>query len=100
MILDDAGILNPFSLDPYIAQRHVRSVFCLPLMNQAKLIGVLYLENNQAPRVFAPARTAVLKLLASQAAISQSANRGSGVWSMPTSSGSHLGTRRRDLRGE
>ena len=46
-----------------------RSVLCLPLINQAKLIGVLYLENNLAPRVFAPARIAVLKLLASQAAI-------------------------------
>jgi PAS domain S-box-containing protein len=45
-------------------------VLCLPLLNQAKLIGVLYLENNLAPRVFAPARLAVLKLLASQAAIS------------------------------
>src|SRR5262249_51989461 len=45
-------------------------VFCLPLMNQARLIGVLYLENTLAPRVFAPARAAVLKLLASQAAIS------------------------------
>jgi PAS domain S-box-containing protein len=38
-------------------------------MNQAKFIGVLYLENNVAPRAFAPARTAVLKLLASQAAM-------------------------------
>jgi PAS domain S-box-containing protein len=45
-------------------------VLCLPLLNQAKLIGVLYLENNLAPRVFASARLAVLKLLASQAAIS------------------------------
>ena len=70
VILDDASILNPFSTDPYIARRHARSVFCLPLMHQAKFIGVLYLENNRAPRVFAPARTAVLKLLASQAAIS------------------------------
>ena len=70
VILDDAHLSNPFSTDPYIAGRHVRSVFCLPLMNQAKLIGVLYLENRVAPRVFAPARTAVLKLLASQAAIS------------------------------
>ena len=70
VILDDAPILNPFSTDPYIAQRHARSVLCLPLTNQAKLIGVLYLENNLAPRVFAPARIAVLKLLASQAAIS------------------------------
>jgi signal transduction histidine kinase/ActR/RegA family two-component response regulator len=34
------------------------------------LIGVLYLENNLTPRVFTSARSAVLKLIASQAAIS------------------------------
>ena len=51
-------------------ERQARSILCLPLLNQAKLIGVLYLENNLTPRVFAPARIAVLKLLASQAAIS------------------------------
>src|SRR5215470_17085230 len=70
VILDDAANLNPFSADPYIAQQHARSVFCVPLRNQTKFVGVLYLENNLAPRVFAPARTAVLKALASQAAIS------------------------------
>src|SRR5262245_36762006 len=70
VILDDASAPNPFSTDPYIARRQPRSVFCLPLMNQAKLIGVLYLENDRVPGVFAAARTAVLKLLASQAAIS------------------------------
>jgi PAS domain S-box-containing protein len=42
----------------------------LPLINQGKLIAVLYLENNLAPHVFTPTRIAVLKLLASQAAIS------------------------------
>src|SRR5262249_37102222 len=46
------------------------SVLCVPLSNQATLTGVLYLENDLAPRVFAPARIAVLKLLTSQAAIS------------------------------
>ena len=69
VILDDAAILNPFSTDPYIAQEHARSVFCVPLMSQTKFVGVLYLENNLAPGVFAPTRTAVLKVLASQAAI-------------------------------
>ena len=39
------------------------------MINQSKLIGVLYLENNLAPHVFTPARLAVLKLLASQAAV-------------------------------
>jgi PAS domain S-box-containing protein len=70
VILDDASAQSPFSADEYIRQHHARSVLCLPLLKQAKLIGVLYLENNLTPRVFTPARIAVLKLLASEAAIS------------------------------
>ena len=70
VILDDAAAQPSFAADPYIRQRQARSILCLPLLNRAELIGVLYLENNLAPRVFAPARIAVLKLLASQAAIS------------------------------
>ena len=70
VMLDDAVTLNPFSTDRYIAQQQARSVFCLALTNQAHLIGALYLEHHHAPGVFAPARTGVLKLLASQAAIS------------------------------
>jgi PAS domain S-box-containing protein len=70
VILDDASAQNPFSADEYIRQKHARSVLCLPLLKQAKLIGVLYLENNLTSHVFTPTRIAVLKLLASQAAIS------------------------------
>jgi PAS domain S-box-containing protein len=69
-ILDDASAENPFSADPYIRRHHARSILCMPLINQAKLIGVLYLENNLAPHVFTPTRITVLRLLASQAAIS------------------------------
>jgi PAS domain S-box-containing protein len=70
VILDDASAQSSSVDDPYIRQRQARSVLCIPLLNQANLIGVLYLENNLAPRVFSPARISVLKLLASQAAIS------------------------------
>ena len=70
VILDDASAQNPFSADEYLRQKRARSVLGLPLVKQAKLIGVLYLENNLTPHVFTPARLAVLKLLASQAAIS------------------------------
>jgi PAS domain S-box-containing protein len=70
VMLDDASSLNPFSADPYIDQRRARSILSLPLINQGKLIGILYLENNLTPRVFTPARVTVLKVLASQAAIS------------------------------
>ena len=70
VLLDDACLPNPYSSDPYIARNRSRSILCLPLLKQAKLIGVLYLENPLAARVFTPARVAVLNLLASQAAIS------------------------------
>src|SRR5499427_5309053 len=70
VILDDASSQNPFTADPYIVQRRARSILCLPLINQGKLIGLLYLENNLTPRVFTPERVTVLKVLASQAAIS------------------------------
>ena len=69
VILEDASSENLFSADPYLVQHRARSVLCLPLINQGNLIGALYLENNLAPRVFGPARIAVLKLLASQAAM-------------------------------
>jgi PAS domain S-box-containing protein len=70
VILDDALTQNPFSEDAYIGQKHVRSVLCLPLMKQAKVLGALYLENNLASHAFTPARISVLEVLASQAAIS------------------------------
>jgi PAS domain S-box-containing protein len=69
VILDDAAAQSPFGVDSYIRQRQARSILCLPLLNQTKLIGVLYLENSLTPRVFTPARISVLKLIASQAAI-------------------------------
>ncbi len=70
VILDDASARNPFSTDSYLRQHRARSILCFPLINQAKLIGLLYLENNLTSHVFTPSRIAVLKLLASQAAIS------------------------------
>jgi GAF domain-containing protein len=42
----------------------------MPIVRQAKLTGILYLENNLTTHAFTPDRIAVLKLLASQAAIS------------------------------
>ena len=70
VISGDASREKLFSADEYLASRRVRSVLCLPLIKQTRLVGVLYLENNVAASVFTPARIAVLKLLASQAAIS------------------------------
>jgi PAS domain S-box-containing protein len=70
IILDDASAEPQFAADPYIRRHRARSILCLPLTNQARLIGALYLENNLTTRAFTPTRITVLKLIASQAAIS------------------------------
>jgi PAS domain S-box-containing protein len=70
VLLQDASGQHPFSADEYFRDHHARSVLCLPLLKQARIAGVLYLENNLTAHVFTPARMAVLKLLASAAAIS------------------------------
>ncbi|MDQ1452161.1 MAG: hypothetical protein QOK38_2027, partial [Acidobacteriaceae bacterium] len=70
VIIDDALAQNSFSADEYICRKHARSILCLPIVTQDKLIGVLYLENKLASHVFTPARISVLNFLVSQAAIS------------------------------
>jgi PAS domain S-box-containing protein len=70
VILDDASAQNLFLEDEYVRQQRPRSILCLPLVKQAKFVGVLYLENKLVPRVFTTKRLAMLELLASQAAIS------------------------------
>jgi GAF domain-containing protein len=58
VILDDAFVHNQFSTDPYISEQHARSILCLPLLNQGKLVAVLYLENNLAADS-GPSRTVI-----------------------------------------
>ncbi|UVK38859.1 AAA family ATPase [Mesorhizobium sp. AR10] len=70
VVLDDASVRNLYSDDEYVRQKHPRSVLCLPIVKQTKLVGALYLENNLTPYAFTSSRVAVLELLASQAAIS------------------------------
>ncbi|MDM0025237.1 trifunctional serine/threonine-protein kinase/ATP-binding protein/sensor histidine kinase [Variovorax saccharolyticus] len=70
VLLHDASGENPFSADDYIREHRARSVLCLPILKQTRMLGMLYLENNLTIGAFTPARMAVLKLLASEAAIS------------------------------
>ncbi|MFC0242407.1 trifunctional serine/threonine-protein kinase/ATP-binding protein/sensor histidine kinase [Rhodopseudomonas telluris] len=70
VMLDDARASGPFVDDPYIASVQCRSILCLPLVKRTKLVGIIFLENNLAAGVFTPAKLTILKLLASQAAMS------------------------------
>jgi signal transduction histidine kinase len=70
VLLDDASSRQSQSEDQYMLRRCPKSVLCIPILKQAKVIGALYLENNLTPGVFTSGRVALLEVLASQAAIS------------------------------
>ncbi|OMD30933.1 AAA family ATPase [Paenibacillus odorifer] len=70
VVLHDALSEGIFTRNTYVRNNRLKSVLCLPIMNQNKLVCLLYLENNLSPGVFTPSRLDVLKLLGSQCAIS------------------------------
>lgn len=70
VVLNDAAHEGIFTQEPYIIQNQVKSVLCTPLINQGKLTGLLYLENNLATGAFTPDRVELLTLLSGQVAIS------------------------------
>jgi signal transduction histidine kinase len=59
-----------FSGDDYFARHRPKSVVCMPILRQAEVVGLLYLENNLLAGAFTPDRLVALELLATQAAIS------------------------------
>ena len=70
VILDDACQEGVFKDNPEVQAMQLRSVLCLPVVKQSKMIGILYLENRLADAVFTSEKTQMTELLTSQAAIS------------------------------
>ncbi|MGM3305049.1 AAA family ATPase [Anabaena sp. WFMT] len=70
VVLNDAAHEGQFTRDSYIIATLPKSILCTPLLNQGKLSGILYLENNLTTGAFTPERVEVLNILSSQAAIS------------------------------
>ena len=68
--IDDASNESAYAGDAYIRSLQPKSILCLPLVDRGRLIGILYLENNQVAGAFTSDRVQILTLLCSQAAIS------------------------------
>ncbi|MEH2139665.1 trifunctional serine/threonine-protein kinase/ATP-binding protein/sensor histidine kinase [Nostoc sp.] len=70
VVLHDATAQTDFIGDSYFMQQQPKSVLCTPMLNQGKLIGLLYLENPLTIGVFTSDRIEVIQLLCTQATIS------------------------------
>ncbi|SMF17223.1 AAA family ATPase [Pseudobacteriovorax antillogorgiicola] len=70
LILSNATKEGRFVNDSYLQEHQTKSVFCIPIVNQGNLIGILYLENNLMADAFTDSRVETLSLICSQIAIS------------------------------
>ncbi|MEO6894260.1 MAG: adenylate/guanylate cyclase domain-containing protein [Ginsengibacter sp.] len=70
VILDDACKSDLFGNDNFIKSHNCKSILCIPLMNMGKIQAVIYLANDLTSGAFTAKGVAILKLLASQMAIS------------------------------
>lgn len=70
VVLENAHSSGKFVKDAYIQKNRVKSLICLPLVNQGLVIAMLYLENNLSHGAFTAERLEILNMLTSQAAIS------------------------------
>ncbi|MGR3319470.1 MAG: AAA family ATPase [Candidatus Anammoxibacter sp.] len=70
VVLDNALNEGSFTGDHYIKNRKLKSLLSMAIVNQGRLICILYLENNLAEGVFTADRLALLKVLSSQIAVS------------------------------
>ncbi|WP_143437375.1 adenylate/guanylate cyclase domain-containing protein, partial [Hydrocoleum sp. CS-953] len=70
IVLNNATREGNFTDDAYIQKYQCQSIACTPLINQGKLKGIIYLENNLTTGAFTKERMALLRTIATQAAIS------------------------------
>ena len=68
--LDDPLHAHAFAGDPYLRTARPCSVLCVPLLRQAELTAILYLENERVAHAFTSDRITILEVLAAQGAIS------------------------------
>jgi predicted ATPase/class 3 adenylate cyclase/GAF domain-containing protein len=70
VVLNDATQEGQFTNDVYIKKFQPKSILGVPLINQGKLISIVYLENNLTTGAFTAERQEIINLLSAQAAIS------------------------------
>ena len=69
VLMSDDQDISGLLIGEYLQTQKPKSLLCLPLLNQGKLVGIAYLENKVATGVFTQERILILNFLCTQAAI-------------------------------
>lgn len=70
IVIDNAIDHPNLATDAYVLQQQPKSLLCTPILQQGKLVAILYLENQSTIGAFTSDRVELLNFLCAQAAIS------------------------------
>lgn len=70
LLIDNVSLESTFSEDPYVKLMGLHGVLCFPLIQQGKVTGVLYLENQASYKPFAAENVELVRMLTGQLATS------------------------------
>jgi predicted ATPase/signal transduction histidine kinase len=70
VVIENCQTDIPGLIGEYMLEHQPKSVLCTPIINQGRLVGIFYLENNLTCGVFSNERLQIINLLSCQAAIS------------------------------
>lgn len=69
-ILDDASAPGSFGCDPYFEEPRSGSIVCFPLVHQANVVAIAYLENRLLRSAFTPESLQLLQMISTHAVVS------------------------------
>ncbi len=70
LLIDDVSLKSAFADDPYVKAIGLHGALCFPLIQQAKITGILYLENQAVYKPFATENVELIRMLTGQLATS------------------------------
>ncbi len=70
LVVNSPHLDERFSRSSYFQSQTPKSVLCLPVVTQGRMVALVYLENNQLENAFSTKQQQTLELLGAQAAIS------------------------------
>jgi len=59
-----------YSNDDYFRTNNPRAIMCIPILMQGRVLGVVYLENQELDGIFTPERTETINIICTQAGVS------------------------------
>lgn len=66
LVIANAAATMPFDVDPIVLRKKIKSVLCIPFINQSKISGIIYLSHSQMTEAFKVEHISLMRLMAGQ----------------------------------